>query len=414
MKTGKIFALLLALVLAAAVLSGCVDPALKDRLLEDAVGLLAEPTEPAEPYIGFTAEETIEDMAQLEKPDMEQLKNYQSQYRQYNSYIYYEGLNDDEKLIYHAYEYALDHSYPYFWVDQRLLQGLTWDTFDILWFLALDTPLVEQNLSQSNHDYTVTHSVFQVETASETYTRIYVENFTAGRLIRKLQAIGEAEQIVAQMPEGLTDWEKAEYYFDYLGENVSYEEYIEGEEYLYDALCLKKTNCDGYANAFSLLCSFSGPKCFEKLSDPEDGTDGHTWNAVLLDGSWINVDATGACEDVTSECENRSQERIYFGFPDALQSDLPLYQELVPACTEEIPPITRIPTGEIEDFTDKMKEAFRANDNKFAVILVDEGDLEKNITEDLATELGFDLHYTYYETAQGKLVYYLFENDPEE
>ena len=58
-----------------------------------------------------------------------------------------------------------------------------------------------------------------------------------------------------------------------------------------------------------------------------------------------------------------------------------------------------------------MEAAFEENDNKVAVFLVDEGDLEKQITQELVNELGFAVYYLHYETAEGKTVYYLFNND---
>ena len=227
----------------------------------------------------------------------------------------------------------------------------------------------------------------------------------------RLQAVSKARQIVDVLPGDLSDREKSEYFFDYLGENVVYETDIPGEEYLYTGLCEKRTNCDGYANAFALLCHMADIPCIEINSDTPDDEEGHTWNAVYLEDKWVHVDATGAVDDVTSESENCREERVYFGFPDALLDERIEYADLVPSCLEGLTPMLQIASGEIENFTDKVKEAFDENDGRLAVILVDEGDLEDQITEDLATELDCDLYYIYYETAEGKTVYYLFNDD---
>ncbi len=403
----------IAWLLAAMIFSGCNLENLKDEVMQDIAQDLTEPEDIVEPFIGFYTED-VEDLDLLEKPDLTHLADYQSEYAQYNSHIYFDALNENEQLIYRTYEYALDHSYPYIWIDQRLMGDVIRDSTDILWFLSLDTPMVEQNLYYETWTLTMTHTLAGVETAKEEYFCLYIRDFEAERMDRKLQALAEAEKIVAQMPEDLTDTQKALYYYDYLGNNVTYEKGTDEDEYLYRALCLHKTNCDGFANAMSLLCSLSGPKGFEKMSTPPDGSEGHTWNALFLDGYWVNVDATGANSDVTSECGYRREERIYFGFPDVLQSDVAVYTDMFPACTEENPRITYIFSGQIEGFTDIVKTAFAANEEKFAVLLVDVGDLEDQITDEFATELDRSLHYIHYETAEGKTVYYIFDSENDE
>lgn len=407
MKTKK---WLLLLVTVSLLLSGCNYEAIVDDVMHDLAHQLTEPEDVVEPFIGFAATEAekTDELLQL-KP--EELQNYTSEYSSYNTYHYFQNLNDSEKLVYHAYEYALDHGYPQIWFDERLTDSLEWTGFDILQFLALDSALVEQNISQNSSGYTVTHSVLNIQTAMESYTCVYMDHFTQERMERKQDAVSQARQIIDGLPGDWTDREKSEYFFDYLGENVAYETDIPGEEYLYTALCQGRTNCDGYANAFALLCRLSDIPCIEINSDTPDDEEGHTWNAVYLEDKWVHVDATGAVDDVTSECENCREERTYFGFPDALLDEWIEYADLVPVCPEGLTPILQIPSGKIENFTDKVKEAFKENDRKLVVILVDEGDLEDQVTGELATELDCDLHYIYYETAEGKMVYYLFNDD---
>ena len=407
MKTKK---WLLLLVTVSLLLSGCNYEAIVDDVMHDLAHQLTEPEDVVDPFIGFAATEAekTDELLQL-KP--EKLQNYTSEYSRYNSYTYFQHLNDSEKLLYHAFEYSLDQALPYFWVDDRLLEDAERTAFDILELLALDSAVVEQNYHSIQNGYTVTHTMLDIETASETYTVISVENFAAENLQRKEEAIRKAEQILSELPENATPREKAEYFFDYLGKNVTYETDIEGEEYLYTALCEGRTNCDGYTNSFALLCALAQIPCIEINSDTPKGEIGHTWNAVYLEDKWVHVDATGAVDDVKSENENCRQERIYFGFPDALRKDLIQHQELIPACPEGLTPMLQIPSGEVEDFEGKVKTAFKENDRKVAVVLVDEGDLEDQITAELATELGCDLHYVYYETVEGKMVYYLFNDE---
>lgn len=402
---------LLLLLMISLLLSGCNYEAIVDNVMHDLAQQMTDPEDVVEPFIGFSATEVkkTEELLQV-KP--EKLQNYASLYSCYNTYTYFQNLNDGEKLLYHAFEYSLDHGLPYFWVDDRLMEDLQRSAFDILEFLALDSAVVEQNYHSIQSGITVTHTMFDIKTASETYTVITVENFATEKLRRKEEAIQKAQQILSELPPEATASEKAEYFFDYLGKNVVYETDIEGEEYLYTALCQGRTNCDGYTNSFALLCALAEIPCIEINSDTPENEIGHTWNAVYLEEKWVHVDATGAVDDVASENENCRDERIHFGFSDALLEDLIQYAELIPDCPEGLTPVLHIHSGQMEDFNATVNTAFKENGRKVAVILVDEGDLEEQITEELATELECDLQYVYYETVEGKMVYYLF-NDGE-
>lgn len=392
-------------------LSGCDYEAIGNSVKNELANMLTDPADMVEPFVGFASKE-VEDMDLLRQVEPQELEAYVSQYGSYNTYTYFEALNDSEKLVYKAYEYALDQALPCIWIDDRLLPDLQRSSFDILQFLALDSAVVGQNLHQRQGGYTISHSILNVETAYEAYTSIYVENFEADKLRRQDEAIAKARDILSQMPQNLTDRQKVEYFYDWLGKNLVYETDIEGEDYLYTALCQGKTNCDGYTNTMALLCSLSDIPCVEKNSDTPEGEEGHTWNAVFIEGKWVNVDATAARHDIESDCENRRQERVYFGFGDSLLTEQVLWADLVPSCPQGLSSVLHISSGEIEDFTRQIQSAFEENDDKFAVILVDEGDLEKQINEDLATDLGFDLHFMHYETAEGKTAYYLFNDEP--
>lgn len=411
MKTKKI--LLPVVLILSLLLSGCNHEAIIDNALLELAQQLTEPEDVVEPFIGF-AREDVEDVEDLHQLEPEMLQNYISEYSRYNTYSYFQHLNDTEKLVYRAYEYAMDHGYPYTWFDIRLTDGIEWSVFDILQFLALDSALVDQNISQSIQVKTVTHSVLNIQTAKETYATVYMDHFTLKRLERKQQAMSEARVILEDVSPSWTDRQKAEYFYDYLGDNIIYYEYeneVRGDEYLYSALCRGTANCDGYTNAFALLCHMENIRCIEINSDTPLGEVGHTWNAVYLDDQWVYVDCTAAESDLSAACENRRRERIYFGFPDALLQYAVLHRDMLPDCSVGLTPILHIPSGKIEDFDKQVKAAFQENNRECAVILVDEGDLEDQITEDLATKLNFDLYYVHYETAEGKTVYYLFNDE---
>ena len=414
MKSGR---LLLSAGLALSVLlSGCQMESVMEEILDYAENnpttKATEPNkliQPEEPFIGFSKTE-VESTAEMDPVKPEVLENYVARYSAYNTYTYYEHLNQPEKLLYHAYEYALDEAQSCFWIEDQLLEGMEREPAQILEFFSLDSAMVGQNYEHRQGEATMTVMEGDVETVAKTYLVVVVDNFESEELQRKEEAIEKAKQIIAEMPPLETQREMAEYFYDYLGKNITYETNIEGREYLYTALCEQRTNCDGYTNAFALLCSMVQIPCIEIISDTPKGEIGHTWNAICLDGQWVHVDCTVSKGDVTSECKNCREERPYFGFSDELLVYHYLHGEIVPESPEGLSPVLNISSGKTKNFIDKVKEEFKSNDRKFAIILVDEGDLEKQINDDLIRSLNMSLYYIHYETADGKMVYYMFNN----
>lgn len=152
------------------------------------------------------------------------------------------------------------------------------------------------------------------------------------RLNNKKLAIGRAREIIGSAPsDAVSDGDKVRYYFYALAESSDYihYDYETMPEFLYDALAAHGSNCDGFANAFSLICNMSGIPCFEKMTVADSERDGHTWNCVLIDGVWYNVDVTGA---VDSEPEMHSE--TYLFFPDAYSAYDFAYRQALPECAD--------------------------------------------------------------------------------
>ena len=220
MKIRKV--LLLTGLMLSLLLSGCNYEAIVESAVRELAHQLTDPTDVVEPLIGF-AETEVEEVDQLQKLTPEELENYTSRYSEYNSYTYFAHLNDSEKLLYRAYEYAMDQALPYFWIDDRLLLEMEHSTFQVLEFLSLDSAVVEQNICQSQAGYTVTHTLFNVETGSESYRCLFVENFSRENLKRKDEAIDQAKSYLEKMEhrETASQREIAEYIYDYIDESVS-------------------------------------------------------------------------------------------------------------------------------------------------------------------------------------------------
>lgn len=59
-----------------------------------------------------------------------------------------------------------------------------------------------------------------------------------------------------------------------------------------------KAECDGYSDAFYLLCSLAGIKVGLQYGYIENGT--HQWNTVMINGSWYFTDVTWDDVDYSS------------------------------------------------------------------------------------------------------------------
>jgi hypothetical protein len=118
------------------------------------------------------------------------------------------------------------------------------------------------------------------ETAAETMTRLNSETEDV------------ADEIFAEMPEGLDDYGKLRYLHDYLITNIETDDADSPDIYsstLYGALVNKKALCEGYAKSFSYLCNRAGiENCIVVGMAKRD----HMWNMVKLGGNWYHVDVT--------------------------------------------------------------------------------------------------------------------------
>ena len=274
-----------------------------------------------------------------------------------NARRYYAGLSDDEKMVYRAFETALENGWEDVYLDISLVENCFYSPGEILMFLALDSPLLEQNIRYTEGR----HFTRFVSAGSEPFSfgmtaeglMITVDNFDPERRAKKEEALQRAIQITDGWKSSGTEAERAERVFSFLTDNVWYSDKnaFDDSDYLYDALCLGETNCDGFANAYTLLARLSGLDVFEKDRLPENGDEGHTWNCVLIDGAWYNVDVTfgaGYLEKTSSEvrdpksldergkCERLLTLYASFGFPDSRSRYAHSFEELIPRCTESL------------------------------------------------------------------------------
>lgn len=136
--------------------------------------------------------------------------------------------------------------------------------------------------------------------------------YTAADVLSMMRETDDAlREFYANLPSGLSPYEREEYVYRYIIDNTVYDEDINstrtyGDEHpslfnLYGVMVDHKAVCEGYAYSFDYLCSglgvdtvcICGTTDSEKDKDVgEAASDLHIWNAVELDGDWYMVDCT--------------------------------------------------------------------------------------------------------------------------
>lgn len=126
----------------------------------------------------------------------------------------------------------------------------------------------------------------------DNFTHSYTIDFTYKFTVEQVNSmLKETEQtaleIISQIDEDMTDYEKLKFLHDYLVLNV--ESSVEGEyvDSIYGALVNKKALCEGYAKTFSYLCNLVG---IDNMIVTGYTDVDHMWNMVKLNGSWYHID----------------------------------------------------------------------------------------------------------------------------
>lgn len=349
------------------------------------------------PYVGFAATKVEElTAANFTQQPHTLFDTYTSAYAHCGATVYYDTLTPAEQKVYRILQYAMDNGLPCIILDDRLTNDLGCGVEDILYFYSLDSAVVEQNLA--------------IETASFAYTdgdgntlfsakKLYISDFTAEKKQKKEQALAKAQQILADMPQDLDPIQKAGWIYDYLGRNTAYSAAGNNAtaDHLYNALCQGATNCDGFANAYSLLCNLSGLTCAEKIYVPDDGSVGHTWNIQCLDGVWYNTDATGSVEMAEG-----APAATRFCFSDRLLEYTCSYADRLPACTREgIPFDAELEAGQEAK---QLLETMQATQASYVRVL-SSGELDSDILQEVANGLGCGIRTRYHTAANGLYIY---------
>ena len=92
--------------------------------------------------------------------------------------------------------------------------------------------------------------------------------------------------------EGLSDYDKELYIYRYVISHNTYDRTTQDCENPYGMLIENRAKCDGIALTFKWLMDRAGVPNYILTGDLLDGSDGHAWNVVKIDGTWYDLDIT--------------------------------------------------------------------------------------------------------------------------
>lgn len=196
--------------------------------------------------------------------------------------FYYDSLTTDEKVIY-----------------DRLRQGVMNNEKEINTYVIQNADSYNRicELILYNDDLTFNLGGISASTTGScsTFTPTYaIDNFTYSLMLDEMQKA--AEKIAKKARKIKDEYSRIEYIHDTIAENTEYfavddpDSYVGYTHYAYGALVEGRAVCQGYSAAFAYVCRMSGIQCITVYGTSRG--ENHSWNKVLCDKKWFNVDLT--------------------------------------------------------------------------------------------------------------------------
>ena len=141
---------------------------------------------------------------------------------------------------------------------------------------------------------------------TNTYIKVSDQNYPSVR------SIVEKAVIQCKSETDGSDYAKALWLHDWLLQQLDYDNSLKWSS-AESALTRRTGTCQAYESAYSQLLSAAGIE----NAETRDTYDGHTWNAVKMDGQWYQVDCTWDDSNNYYSFDNR---HLYFGLTDELMA----------------------------------------------------------------------------------------------
>ena len=217
---------------------------------------------------------------------------------------YYQRYDESQQEVYREiYQGLMDQQEMFF------VHGTDSDeTNEILFTVLYDFPEIcwtEGEVISTGYE------LFSCVTVRPTYICSKEEKEKREKEIRE-----EAEEIIATIPEGYSDYQKVKYIYEYVINSVEYVDEAPDNQNIYSALINKKTVCAGYAKETQYLLELAGIPCIYVLGDAtnDDGTDAHAWNIVYCEGAYYHVDTTWGDPLYDEDEESAGQFEIVYDY----------------------------------------------------------------------------------------------------
>lgn len=150
--------------------------------------------------------------------------------------------------------------------------------------------------------YNDENALFYIDTKMQYAVNTTTKNVSSANIfykysseeIRRMQAAidEETDKLIARITPNMTEYDIVKLFYDYLAENVVYDEEAENRRDIYGVFADKRAICGGYAKAFSYLCDKVGIETLTITGDADEVP--HMWNMVKLGGEWYHIDPTYA------------------------------------------------------------------------------------------------------------------------
>ena len=151
------------------------------------------------------------------------------------------------------------------------------------------------------------------KTAGVTYLRV---NFNISVSDSKYPSVDSIVRSAVAECNSKTDgseYEKALWLHDWLLDQLEYDKTLKWSS-AESALTRGLGTCQSYESAYAKLLTAAGIE----NSETRDTYDGHTWNAMKLDGQWYQTDCTW--DDSSDNWYSFDQRHLYFGLTDELMA----------------------------------------------------------------------------------------------